>query len=122
MKDLTRSLLTFVLLYGTKDKARFKRHAMSFLEQYTIEEEQKLEITEFAYDFFHEMGQRMNQVDMISRGVRSGVSDLEDKLNAILDRLDAVQSKMDDDAVRAADDATPARTHVQSDGNIEQNQ
>lgn len=97
MKDLTRSLLTFVLLYGTKDKVRFRRHALTILERYPLEEDQKSEIIEFAYDFFNEIGQRMNQIDMISRGVRSGVSDLEDRLNAILEKIESVAAKQDAD-------------------------
>ncbi|HTF03907.1 MAG TPA: hypothetical protein VK826_07775 [Bacteroidia bacterium] len=95
MKDLTRSLLTFVLLYGTKDKERFTKHAMSILDNYSIEEEQKTELIEFAYEFFHDLAQRMNQVDIISRGVRSGTSDLEKKLEAIQEKLEAMHSKMD---------------------------
>ncbi len=96
MKGLTRSLLTFVLIYGTKDKNRFHRHAMSMMESYSIDEDRKTEIIEFSYDFFHDLGERMNQVDVISRGVRSGTSDLESKLESILHKLEEFQSKHKD--------------------------
>ena|ERR1044072_2362752 len=102
MKDLTRSLLTFVLLYGTKDKVRFQKYGRSLLERYDLDEHHKTELIDFAYEFFHDFGTRLNQVDIISRGVRSGVSDLEDRLGAILEKLNDVQSKMDEGSVRAA--------------------
>lgn len=111
MKDLTRSLLTFVLIYGTKDKARFRRHALSVMEPYPIDEHQKTELIDFAYDFFRDMGERMNSIDVISRGVRSGVSDLEDRLSAILDKLETVHAKMENsssgtDQIRKTSDSS----------------
>lgn len=92
MKNLTRSLLTFVLIYGTKDKARFKKYALSVLEPYELEEDQKSELIDFAYDFFSEMGANLQQVNIISRGVHSGVSDLESKLEQILEKLEAMRN------------------------------
>lgn len=93
MKSLTRSLLMYVLIYGTKDKDRFHRHAMSMLEGYSIDEARKNEIVDFSYDFFRDVGERMGQVDVISRGVRSGSRDLESKLEAILNKLDEFQNR-----------------------------
>jgi archaellum component FlaC len=94
MKDLTRSLLTFVLIYGTKDRERFDRHATTLLDRYGLEEKDQRELIDFAYDFFHDLGQRFNQIDIISRGVNNGVSDLEKKLEAITDKLSAIEIKM----------------------------
>ena len=95
MKDLTRSLLTFVLLYGTKDRARFEKHAYSLLENYGLDEHSQRELVDFAYDFFHDLGQRFQQIDIISRGVHSGMGDLEKKLEVIADKLTAIESKME---------------------------
>jgi len=100
MKDLTRSLLTFVIMYGTKDRLRFEKHAAALLEGYGVDEQQQRELIDFAYDFFHDLGQRFNQIDVISRGVHSGVGDLEAKLEAITAKLEAIQVKMDADSVR----------------------
>lgn len=94
MKDLTRSLLTFVLLYGTKDKSRFERFAYGLLDKYGLAEGDQKELVDYAYDFFHDLAQRFNQIDIISRGVNSGVSDLEKKLEAIVDKLSAIESKV----------------------------
>lgn len=94
MKDLTRSLLTFVLLYGTKDKARFDRHAYGLLDKYGLAEGDQKELVDYAYEFLHDLAQRFNQIDIISRGVNNGVSDLEKKLEAIADKLSAIENKM----------------------------
>lgn len=95
MKDLTRSLLTFVLMYGTKDRARFEKHAVTLLDRYGVEETQQRELIDFAFDFFHDVAQRWNQIDIISRGVNNGVDGLETKLEAITAKLEAIQTKMD---------------------------
>jgi archaellum component FlaC len=94
MKDLTRSLLTFVLVYGTKDRERFDKYAIALLEKYGLEEKDQRELIDFAYEFFHDLGQRFNQIDIISRGVGSGVSDLEKKLEAITEKLASIESKI----------------------------
>lgn len=94
MKDLTRSLLTFVLLYGTKDRERFERHANSLLERYGLDEKDQKDLVDFAYDFFSDLGQRFSQIDIISRGVNSGVSDLDKKLEVIADKLAAMEARM----------------------------
>jgi hypothetical protein len=97
MKDLTRSLLTFVIMYGTKDRTRFEKYAASILDKYGVEELQQRELIAFAYDFFNDLGQRFNQIDIISRGVHSGVGDLEKKLEAITAKLEAIQSNLEKD-------------------------
>jgi hypothetical protein len=94
MKDLTRSLLTFVLLYGTKDKTRFERHAYGLLDRYGLAEGDQKELVDYAYEFFHDLAQRFNQIDIISRGVNSGVSELEKKLEAIANKLSAIETKI----------------------------
>lgn len=91
MKDLTRSLLAFVLIYGTRDKAKFQRYAMALMESYPMDDHDKSQLVDYAYEFFHGLGERMNSVDVISRGVRSGVSDVESKLETILEKLEALQ-------------------------------
>jgi archaellum component FlaC len=95
MKDLTRSLLTFVLVYGTKDRQRFEKHAASLLDKYGLEEKDQRELIDYAFEFFHDLGQRFNQIDIISRGVNSGVGDLEKKLEAIAEKLSAIDSKLE---------------------------
>lgn len=95
MKDLTRSLLAFVLIYGTKDRDRFERHATTLLDRYGLEEKDQRELVDFAYEFFFDLGQRFNQIDIISRGVSNGVGDLESKLEAITAKLEAIQTKME---------------------------
>ncbi len=95
MKDLTRSLLTFVLMYGTKDRARFEKHAVTLLDKYGVEQAQQQELIDFAYEFFHDVAQRWNQIDIISRGVNNGVGDLDKKLEAITAKLEAIQTKME---------------------------
>jgi hypothetical protein len=94
MKDLTRSLLSFVLLYGTKDKLRFEKYASTLLERYGLQEADQKELIDFAYDFFFDLAQRFNQIDIISRGVHSGVGDLEKKLEAIADKLSSIEARM----------------------------
>lgn len=94
MKDLTRSLLTFVLMYGTKDKTRFDRFAYGLLEKYGLAEGEQKELVDYAYEFFNDLAQRFNQIDIISRGVGSGVSDLEKKLEAIVEKLSAIETKI----------------------------
>lgn len=93
MKYLTRSLLSFVLIYGTKDKARFHHYALSVMERYAIDEKHKSELIEFAYDFFHEMGTRISNVDVISRGVSKGVTEIESKLAAILEKIESLHDR-----------------------------
>ncbi len=94
MKDITRSLLSFVLIYGTKDRDRFDRHLTTLLDRYGLEEKDQRELLDFAYEFFFDLGQRFNQIDIISRGVNNGVSDLEKKLEAITDKLSAIENRM----------------------------
>lgn len=93
MKYLTRSLLSFVLIYGTKDKDRFERYAMSVMERYAIDEKQKSELIDFAYSFFHDLGTRISNVDVISRGVSAGVTEIESKLAAILDKIESIHDR-----------------------------
>lgn len=95
MKDLTRSLLTFVLVYGTKDRERFEKHAITLLDRYGLEEKDQKELIDYAFEFFHDLGNRFSQIDVISRGVNSGVSDLEKKLEAIAEKLSSIESKLE---------------------------
>lgn len=93
MKYLTRSLLSFVLIYGTKDKARFEHYAMSVMDRYPIDEKNKSELIDFAYTFFRDMGSRISNVDVISRGVSLGVTEIEGKLSAILEKIESIHNK-----------------------------
>lgn len=81
-------------MYGTKDKARFERHAYGLLDKYGLAEGDQKELVDYAYEFFNDLAQRFNQIDIISRGVSSGVSDLEKKLEAIAEKLASIESKI----------------------------
>jgi hypothetical protein len=94
MKELLAYLFQFVLLYGTKDKEKFREYIVVWLEKYNMDEATKDQFVEFAFEFLTNLGTRLQNTQVVRSGVRQGVSSLEKQMEDLNEKLDKILHKM----------------------------
>jgi hypothetical protein len=94
MKELLAYLFQFAIVYGTKDKEKFREHALIWLEKYQLEEQTREEFVDFAYEFLANFAVRLQNTQVVRSGVRQGVSSLEKQMEDLNEKLDKILQKM----------------------------
>jgi hypothetical protein len=94
MKNLISYFFQFAVIYGIRDKEKFREHIAEWLEPYELDEATRDRFINFAFEFLSTFMERKQQTNLIAGGVKKGVSDLEAKLEIMSEKLERMLKKM----------------------------
>src|SRR4051812_35681083 len=94
MKDLISYFFQFTIMYGIRDKEKFREYISEWLEPYQLDETTRDQFINFAFEFLSTLLDRSQQTNLIAGGVKKGVSSMEKKLEDLSEKLESMLKKM----------------------------